>query len=144
VTEVLTEPISLTDAKAQLTAPAVLIVPPGTHLPVEGSPTPTVIIEIREAIGTRTVVVGVSCTGLPAGSSCLPQLSQVAVTLQGTLNALAAIDPAKLAVLLNVAGLAPGSHDVAATVVLPLGITLVAISPATITVVIVPPATPAP
>ena len=144
VSEVLTEPISLTGAKAKLSGEVVLIIPAGTHLPVEGSPASVYTVEVREAIGTRTIVVGVSCTGVAAGNACLPQLSQVSVTLQGTLNALNAIDPAKLVVLLDVAGLTPGSHVVATSLVLPPRISLVGISPSSVSVLIVQPATPAP
>jgi hypothetical protein len=55
-----------------------------------------------------------------------------------------ALNPATLSAVLNVSGLAPGSHDLVPTVSLPTGISLVGVSPGSVTAVIVPPATPAP
>ena len=144
ITEVLTEPISLAGLRARVSEAAILVIPTGTQLPVEGSPPHSVTIQIREIIASRTLLVGVTCTGQPSGSACLPQLSQVAVTVRGTANAVTALDPATLSAVLNVSGLAPGSHDLVPTVSLPAGITLVGISPGSVTTVIVPPGTPAP
>jgi YbbR domain-containing protein len=144
VTEVLTNPISLANARALLTASAVLVLPTGTRLSDTSASRPTVVIKISEEIGTRTFLVGLLCTGQPSGSACLPQLSQVAVTLRGTINALAALDPATLSVVLDATGLGPGSHVVTATLSVPRGTTLVGISPGTVTVTIVPPASPTP
>jgi YbbR domain-containing protein len=144
ITEVLTQPISLAGMRARVSLAATLVIPAGTHLPADGSPPPTVTIQIRETIASRTLLVGVVCTGQPSGSACLPQLSQVAVTVRGTLNAVSALNPATLSAVLSVSGLAPGSHDLVPTVSLPAGIALVGISPGTVTAVIVPPATPAP
>jgi hypothetical protein len=122
----------------------VLLLPTGTRLSDTSASRPTVVIKISEEIGTRTFLVGLLCTGQPSGSACLPQLSQVALTLRGTINALVALDPATLSVVLDATGLAPGSHVVAATLSAPRGITLVGISPGTVTVTIVPPASPTP
>ena len=144
VTEVLTNPISLATARAPVTTSAVLVLPTGTRLSDTTSSRPTVVIKISEEIGTRTFLVGLLCTGQPSGSACLPQFSQVAVTLSGTINALAALDPGTLSVVLDATGLAPGSHVVAATLSAPRGITLVGISPGTVTVNIVPSASPTP
>jgi YbbR domain-containing protein len=144
VTEVLTNPISLASARAPVTASAVLVLPTGTRLSDTRASRPTVVIKISEEIGTRTFLVGLLCTGQPSGSACLPQLSQVAVTLRGTINALAALDPATLSVVLDATGLGPGSHVVTATLSVPRGTTLVGISPGTVTVTIVPPASPTP
>jgi YbbR domain-containing protein len=144
VSEVLTNPISLAGARAPVTATAALVLPTGTRLSTSGAAGPTVAIKISEEIGTRTFLVGVLCSGQPSGSACLPGLSQVAVTLRGTVNALAALDPGTLSVGLDATGLAPGSHVLPATLTVPRGITLVGISPGTVTVTIVPPASPTP
>ncbi len=144
ITEVLTQPISLAGMHARVSVVATLLIPARTHLPVDGSPPPTVTIQIRETIASRTLLLGVVCTGQPSGSACLPQLSQVAVTVRGTLNAVTALNPATLSAVLNVSGLAPGSHDLVPTVSLPTGISPVGVSPGSVTAVIVPPATPAP
>jgi YbbR domain-containing protein len=144
VTEVLTNPISLAGARAQVTTTAVLLLPAGTRLSDASASGPTIAVDITEEVGTRTFLVGLVCTGQPSGSACLPQLSQVAVTLRGTINALAALDAGTLSVVLDASGLAPGSHVVEASLTVPRGFTLVSISPATVTVTIVPPASPTP
>lgn len=144
ITEVLTEPISLAGVRARVSVGATLVIPTATHLPVGGSSPPTVTIQIREIAASRTLLVGVTCIGQPSGSACLPQLSQVAVTVRGTLNAVTALDPATLSAVVNASGLAPGPHALVPTVSLPAGISLVGISPGSVTVVIASPATPAP
>jgi YbbR domain-containing protein len=144
ISEVLTNSISLAGARARLTATAALVLPPGTSLSDTSASGPTVVVQISEETGTRTFLVGLVCTGQPSGSACLPQLSQVGVTLRGTINALAALDPASLSVVLDASGLAPGSHVLKATLAAPRGTTLIGISPDTVTVTIVPPASPTP
>ena len=139
IAEVLTEPISLAGQRVRVSEAAVLVLPIGTRLSVEGALPTTVTVQIREIIASRTLLVGVVCTGQPSGSACLPQLSQVAVTVRGTANAVAALDPGTLSAVLNGTGLA-GPHDLVPTVTLPAGITLVGISPGSVTAVIVPPA----
>jgi YbbR domain-containing protein len=144
VTEVTTQPISVAGQRARVTATAVLVLPSGTRLSDPSLPAPTVSIEIREEIGTQTYLVGLLCTGQPSGSACLPQLSQVAVTLRGTVNALAALDAGTLTVNLDASGLSPGTHQLVPTLAPPSGITLVGISPGSVTVKIVPPPSPTP
>ncbi|TMB57950.1 MAG: hypothetical protein E6J47_01225 [Chloroflexi bacterium] len=144
VTEVLTQPISMAGQRARVTATAVLALPSGTRLSDPSVPAPTVSVEIREEIASQTYLVGLLCTGQPNGSACLPQLSQVAVTLRGTVNALTALDPGTLTVLLDASGLAPGTHQVVPTLTPPSGMTLVGISPGSVTVKIVPPPSPTP
>ena len=53
------------------------------------------MVQIRETIATRTLLLGLVCAGAPPGSACLPQIGQVAVTVRGTVSALDALDPAK-------------------------------------------------
>jgi YbbR domain-containing protein len=144
IAEVLTEPVSLAGSDSTLRAPGTLVVPDGARLADPADAQPTIVVEIRETIATRTMLLGVVCSGEPAGSACLPQNSQVAVTLRGTASALDALDPAELTPIVDVTGLGPGDHLVEPTVTLPGGITLVSVSPASVTVTIVPPATPPP
>jgi YbbR domain-containing protein len=144
VAEVLTEPISLAGSDATLRASGTLVIPTGARLADPADAEPTISIEIREKVATRTLLLGVVCSGEPAGSACLPQIAQVAVTLRGTVSALDALDPGDLTPVLDVTGLGPGDHLVQPALTLPAGITLVGISPVSVTVTIVPPATPAP
>jgi YbbR domain-containing protein len=142
--EVLTEPISLSGSNTTLRATGTLVLPAGVRLADPAAAQPTILVQIRETIATRTLVLGLICSGAPAGSACLPHIQQVAVTVRGTVSALDALDPANLTPVLNVAGLGPGDHLVQPTLTLPAGVTQLTISPISVTVTIVPPATPAP
>jgi YbbR domain-containing protein len=142
--EVLTEPISLSFSDTTLHATGTLVVPDGARLADPADAEPTIVVEIRETIATRTLLLGLVCSGAPAGSACLPQIGQVAVIVRGTASALNGLDPADLTPLLDVTGLGPGDHLVQPKLTLPSGVTQVSISPISVTVTIVPPATPAP
>ena len=142
--EILTEPISLAGSNATLRATGKLVLPDGARLADPAAAEPTIVVQIRETVATRTLLLGLVCSGAPSGSACLPQIPQVAATVQGTVSDLDALDGADLTAVLNVSGLGPGDHLVQPTVTLPSGVTLVTISPISVTVTIVPPATPAP
>jgi YbbR domain-containing protein len=142
--EVLTEPISLAGSNATLRATGTLVLPDGARLADPAAAEPTIVVQIRETIATRTLLLGLVCTGAPSGSACLPQIQQVAATVRGTVSDLDAIDAGALIATLDVTGLGPGDHLVQPTVALPQGVTLVTMSPISVTVTIVPPATPAP
>ena len=142
--EVLTQPISLSGSNTTLHAAGSLVIPQGARLADPADAQPAIVVEIRETIATRTLILGLVCSGEPQGSACLPNIAQVAVTIRGTVSALNALDPADLTPVLDVTGLGPGSHLVQPTLTLPIGVTRVTISPISVTVSIVPPATPAP
>ncbi len=143
VTNVLTEAVSVDGLTASRSFSTKVILPPDLQL-AEGSPeSVTVQITMSAAQASQTFQVGVTCTGLAAGTSCLPQTDQIAMTLSGPQPALAALDISQITPVLDVSGLSPGSHQVTPTVSLPNGISLVGFSPAQVTVVIAQP-TPAP
>lgn len=142
--EVLTEPISLAGTNATLQAAGTLVLPEGARLADPAAAEPTITVQIREIVAQRTLLLGVACSGAPAGSACLPRTEQIAVTVLGTVTDLDALDVADLTAVLDVAGLGPGDHLVQPEVTLPGGITLLTMSPISVTVTIVPPATPAP
>jgi YbbR domain-containing protein len=144
IAEVLTQPISLSGSQTTLHATGTLVIPDGARLADPADAQPSIVVEIHETIATRTLLLGLVCSGEPPGSACLPQVGQVAVTVRGTASALNALDPAKLTPVLDVSGLGPGDHLVQPSLTLPPGITKVTISPISVTVTIVPPATPAP
>ena len=138
--EVLTEPISLAGSNATLRATGNLVVPAGARLADPADAQPTIVVQIRESIATRTLVLGLVCSGEPPGSACLPKIGQVAVTVRGTASLLDTLDPATLTLILDVTGLGPGDHLVQPTLTLPPGVTKVTISPISVTVTIVSPA----
>jgi YbbR domain-containing protein len=144
IAEVLTQPISLSGSQTTLHATGTLVIPDGARLADPADAQPSIVVEIRETVATRTLILGLVCTGQPAGSACLPQIGQIAVTVRGTVSALNALDLGTLTPVLDVTGLGPGDHLVQPKVTLPSGVTQVTISPISVTVTIVPPATPAP
>lgn len=142
--EVLTQPISLSGGETTLRATGSLVIPDGARLADPADAQPTIVVEIRETVATRTLILGLVCSGEPPGSACLPTIGQVAVTVRGTVSALNALDPANLTPVLDVTGLGPGDHLVQPSLTLPSGVTQVTISPISVTVTIVPPATSPP
>ena len=143
VAEVTTSPLAIGNATANLVRDAQLVLPNATRL-ADAIPTPVVTVVIRPAPATQTYLVGVTCEGAPDGAACLPQHSQLAVTLRGQASALADIDPADLTPVLDASGLGPGEHQLTPIFSLPQGVQLVSVSPGNVTVVIQPAATPAP
>jgi YbbR domain-containing protein len=143
VTEITTEPISLAGSSQTVARDVELVLPDGTRI-ARDADAPVVTIDIGPSIATRTLLVGVVCTDVPEGKSCLPQLSQLAMTVRGRANLLAGLDPAELTPTLDASGLDNGEHELTPDVSLPNGVDLVSSSPATVTVIIQPEATPAP
>ena len=143
ITEVITAPLAVGGASADLELDATLDLPEGTRT-AEDAPAPVVTVSIQPSVATRSYLVGVTCEGAPDGSACLPQQEQLSVTLRGPAAALADVDPADLTPTLDVSGLGPGSHTLTPTFSLPDGVDLVSVSPGSVTVQIVPPATPSP
>lgn len=144
VASVQTEPISVDGATEAVTTTAALILPDGASLEEDVAPEVSVQVGIESSAVTRTYAVGVTCTGVAAGSSCLPVQGQVAVTLLGPIATLNAISAGDLAVTVDVSGLGPGQHSVTASVGLPEGVELQQIAPGSVGVTIVPPQTPGP
>jgi YbbR domain-containing protein len=141
--EIGTEPISIAGLSQSLTRDAELVLPNGTRLAAGAAPA-AVTVTIGPSIATRTFLVGVECRNAPNGTTCLPQQSQLSLTLRGRERVLAGLDPADLTPVLDASGLGSGTHELTPTVSLPNGVTLVSISPGTVTVVIQPNATPTP
>lgn len=144
ITDVATEPMSVDGATEGLNSEVALILPQGASLDDGVSSDVMVQITIESTAVTRTFAVGVTCTGVPSGGSCLPAQGQVAVTLAGSVATLTALDATDLAVTVDVTGLGPGEHVVTPSLSLPSGTELQGIAPGSVTVTIVPPQTPAP
>jgi YbbR domain-containing protein len=142
--EVLTQPISLAGTSSTLRATGTLVLPEGARLADPAAAAPTITVQIREIIGTRTLLLGLVCSGAPSGSACLPAIAQVAAIVSGTASDLDALDVGDLTAVLAVAGLGPGDHLVQPSIALPEGVNLLTVSPISVTVTIVPPATSAP
>jgi YbbR domain-containing protein len=144
ITEVSTQPFSVSGLATTKAFKATLIIPKGLTLSPDLAATVTVTVAVAPQTGSRTFLVGVTCTGVQPGTACLPQLSQISVTLAGPVAALAGLKAAQLTPTLDVSGLGPGEHNVTPVLSLPAGISVLAFSPAQVPVVIEPAATPTP
>jgi YbbR domain-containing protein len=145
IVDVATKPISLESLTGSQTFKVDLLLPDGATLSAGEPATASVTVTIAPASGTRTFSLGVVCQGAPSGSSCLPSVDQVAVTLSGPTAALAGLDPAKITPVVDATGLGPGVHQLSPAVGgLPQGVQVVTISPASVSVTISSPSTPAP
>lgn len=143
VSDVVTDPLSVQGLTANKTFAVKPVLPKGVRL-AEGEPgTVSVSIAIGPAPASRTFLVGVTCKNVASGSSCLPQLSQVSITLAGSAPALSGLKAAQITPFVDVAGLGPGTYQLAPGVSLPSGISLVSIAPPQVSVVLSRPS-PAP
>jgi YbbR domain-containing protein len=137
-----TRPISIEGANENRTFTAQLILPQGVR--VVQAEEVTLAVEIAADLGSRTFVVGVVCVDAAPGSSCLPQLDRLSVTLQGPVAALNALTPGDITPFVSAGGIASGSRRAQPAFVLPDGISIVSVSPADVLLTVVGPATPPP
>lgn len=144
VSDVPTEPINVDGLRRTESYEVDLLLPDGARL-AGGESRAKVTVSIAPATGSRTFVSGIRCRNVPDGSSCLPRLQQVAITLSGPIAALDQVSADNLTLVLDVGGLDPGTHDVRGVVIgLPSDVQLVSVAPATVGVVIQGPRTPSP
>jgi YbbR domain-containing protein len=125
VLSVATEPIDLSTVTADGVVQATLLLPPETRLGDGVVGSVALAIDVETELASRTILAGPVCQNVGAGLTCQPQASQVPVTVSGARAAVAALTPAQVTPLLNMAGLTEGTHQVTPTVTLPAGITLV-------------------
>lgn len=145
VTGINTQQVSMAGLAANQTFETELILPDGVSLAGPGDTAVAVTITVTPTDASRTFLVGAACSNAPAGAACLPQTDQLAITLSGPAAVLEDLSAADLTLILDVAGLGPGTHQVTPQLPgLPEGVVPHGISPATVTVVVQPPATPTP
>jgi YbbR domain-containing protein len=125
IASVETSSVDLAAVTADAVVQATIVVPDQTRLGEEAAGTVAVSIAVDPELASRTILVGPVCQNVEPGLVCQPQTSQVAVTVSGTRAAVAALTPAQVTPVLNMAGLGEGSHIVTPTVALPAGISLV-------------------
>lgn len=137
-----TAPIAMTGVSADETVQVNLALPAGVV--AVGNDTITVTITIRPVTATRSFNAGLRLIGASTDLTYIVSVDQVLVTIGGSTADLDRLSGATLVMDLDVAGLKPGVHDVVATVILPAGTTMVAVSPAkvTVTVATAPPSAP--
>jgi YbbR domain-containing protein len=137
-----TRPVAISGATTDVEAVVGLDLPNGVA--ALGVEQVRVTITIRPRTGTRTFEAGVQVVNSASDLVYVPAIDRVLLTLGGTLEALDAVDPTRVAARLDVAGLGLGTAPVTVTVRLPAGVTLVAASPLAVTLTVTRVATPAP
>lgn len=140
--DVATEPISIDGATGPASYVASLILPEGIRL-VEAVEV-TLTVDVAEALGSRTLSVGVICSNAPDGGSCTPTLDSLSVTVEGPIPLLNQLTPEQLTPTVSVLGFPPGTHNIEPIFALPPGIDLLSVTPATVTVTVEAAATPSP
>jgi YbbR domain-containing protein len=137
-----TRPVAISGATADVETAVGLDLPDGVA--ALGVDQVRVTIAIRPRTGTRTFEAGVEVVNGGPDLAYRPAIDRVLLTVGGTLAALDAVDPTRIAARLDVAGLGPGTAPVAVTARLPPGVALVSASPVEVTVTVTPVATPTP
>ncbi|HLE59144.1 MAG TPA: CdaR family protein [Candidatus Limnocylindria bacterium] len=140
VVEVTTAALSLAGADADVDEVLEISLPPGTVISPGGQSGVNVSVTIRPIAATRTFITGISCVGVAPGGGCVPGVTQVAVTVAGNLADLEALSVLDVAPTVDVAGLVPGIYQLAPSVSLPDGFSLVSITPELVSVVVSGPA----
>jgi YbbR domain-containing protein len=120
-----TEPVDLSTVTADATIDVGLVLPDGTRLADGSEATVSLSLNVDTELASRTILAGPVCQNVGAGLTCQPGVSQIPITVSGTRAAIAALTPAQVTPVLNMAGLGEGPHQVTPTVSLPSGISLV-------------------
>jgi YbbR domain-containing protein len=142
LTSLETGPLSVNGATEDVEATVGLVTPQGV-VPVDVT-TVRVTITLRPVTITRTFESGLDLVGEAPGTTYELSVDSVLLTLGGSVADLDRLSGATIVGLLDVTELGAGTTDVAVTVDLPAGVTLVAASPATVGVTVSPPPSPTP
>lgn len=135
-----TAPVAIFGTTRDVTATVALALPSGV-VPV-GVSTVNVTVHVTAVTETRTYTAGLRLDGEDPALTYTPSVTSVLLTLYGSTADLDQLAAAPVVVALDVAGLAPGKHQLTVVPSLPSGITVVAIEPPSVTVTIA--AQPAP
>ncbi len=137
-----TAPVSVSGASNTVELTVDLDLPDGVSA-LDAS-TVAVTVTLRPVTSTRAFEVGFRYVGDDIDLRYSVPTDRVLITIGGSNADLDALVGATLVADLDVSGLDPGTTDVAVTVVLPPGLTLVTASPATIPVTVTAPPPPSP
>jgi len=121
-----TQPVDVEGATGDVVKRVALALPEGVVVLGEGSGPEGILVQIsvQPQLGGRTTRSPVRVVGLPQGLTAKPSPTEVDVILSGPLPALQTLQPDDVKVVLNLAGLARGTHKVTPTVELPEGLGL--------------------
>jgi len=134
--------VSVAGASGDIEATVAFDLPDGV-LPL-GEEAATVTVSLRQVAGTRTLQAGLALFGARSDRTYDAAVDRVLVTLGGPIADLDRIDAAALVATIDVSGLAPGTYELAVSIGLPTGVSLVGVAPDHVTITIGPAATPAP
>jgi YbbR domain-containing protein len=137
-----TAPVAIFGATRDVTEVVALALPTGV-VPV-GVSTVSVTVHVTAVTETRTYTAGLRLDGEDPTLVYTLSVPSVLLTLYGSTADLDQLAAAPIAVSLDVAGLAPGKHQLTVVPSLPSGITVVAIEPPTVTVTIAAQPSPGP
>jgi YbbR domain-containing protein len=129
-----TEPVTVSNAIATLDNRVRLNLPSGVSL--LGDPTVQVNVKINSIESSVTVQRPATIQGLLPGFTATLSPETIDVILSGPVTRLDALHAEEVQVLLNLFGLSLGTHQVTPDVIVPNGITVASILPATIQVTI--------
>lgn len=137
-----TAPVDIGGKNADFDTQVALDVP--QDVTIDGDTDVMVHVAIAPSQASRTLEVGLQLLG--ADPQTQYQLGQpsVLVILTGPAPTLDALSPEDLTATLDVTGLSPGSHDVAAQVIPIEGVSIGTVTPESVTVTVLPPPTPSP
>ena len=135
-------PIDIEGAEADVVVDAELLVPAGVTLLPDQSVEITIFIEPIQ--GDLTIDIPVEVTGLEVGLVADLSAPTVEVFLIGPVPVLDGLDESDIRVILDLSGLARGTHSIEPVVEVPTGTTVDSIFPATLQVEISTAPTPTP
>lgn len=131
-----TAPVSISGASADVTATVELALPSGVE--VVGPSTVRVVVRLREILGTRTLDLGIVARGAQPGLVYSLTAGRATVTFGGPIRLLDALDAGSLVVTVDVSDLNDGTATLPLRIVVPSGVTVVAIQPSSVGVTVAP------
>jgi YbbR domain-containing protein len=137
-----TQPIPVGGATSTITVDVPFALPSGV-VPVDHD-TVHVVITIGPKIGTRTYDAALVVTGRAPGLDYAITPTSVLVTIGGPIADLDRLSAGTFTVPIDVAGLAPGTHDVQPVPSLQAGLELLGVGPPTVKVVVTAQGSPVP
>jgi YbbR domain-containing protein len=136
LSEAPTDPVTVNGATQSVTQSVGLALPVGVQPAGGADVTVRVTVSIQPVAGSRSFQAGIVPTGVEAGLEYDLSTTQAIALVGGSLADLDRLDPAEFVIQAPVGGLAPGVHEVALTAYLPVGLTLVSVTPPTVTVTV--------
>jgi YbbR domain-containing protein len=144
LTEAPTEPVPVNGATQDVVQNVGLVLPDGVQPAGGGDVRVRVTVTIRPEAGSRSYDAGIVPNGGAAGLEYVLGTTHAIALVSGSLADLDRLDAATFNLVAPVGGLAPGVHEITISANLPVGLTLVSVTPPTVTVTITPSASPAP